>query len=247
MKVEGPLSLQEALPLHQFYLTKRRGKVKLGTGFLHFIHPQLMNEGGGPVESSRGSPSPPILPDKATRKSKTWYWAVALSSSTTSTSLDYALHFMHAKRKVCVSLAIKPLSIWQAVALSLSTTSTSLDYAMLMLMLTHRPSSKVRYFYSDSTVVMGVNGEVLQWLAFPLLNTRLLFFHEIRVFLRPIFYPSPSVALAVGSGLAPIRVVPARSTARRLVHLKACSITLLPGSASAHHTFCTRSVSLGVV
>jgi hypothetical protein len=39
-----------------------------------------MNEGGGSVESSRGSPSPPILPDKATMKSKTWYWV---------------LHFMH--------------------------------------------------------------------------------------------------------------------------------------------------------
>jgi hypothetical protein len=37
----------------------------------------IMNEGGGSVESSRGSPSPPILPDKAMRKSKTWYWVSA--------------------------------------------------------------------------------------------------------------------------------------------------------------------------
>jgi hypothetical protein len=72
--------------------------------------------------------------------------AVALSLSTTSTSLDYALHFMHSKRKACVSRAIKPLSIWQAAALSLSTTSTSLDYAMLMLMLRTDPAPKFDIF-----------------------------------------------------------------------------------------------------
>ena len=61
-------------------------------------------------------------------------------------------------------------------------------------------------------------------------------------FWRLIFHPSPSIAHVAGSCLAPVHVVIAQSTARCLVHLDACSITLLLGFANAHHTFCTGSV-----
>jgi hypothetical protein len=43
--------------------------------------------------------------------------------------------------------------------------------------------------------------------------------------------------------LASVSVIPAQLTACCLVHLNTCSITLQPGCISAHHTFCTGSIS----
>jgi hypothetical protein len=97
MKVDGPLSLQVALPLHQFYLTKRRGKVKLGTGFLHFMHLQLMNEAmkvEGPLSLQEALPLHPFYLTKCRGK-------VKLGTG--------FLHFMHpqlAFRQLSLSLSI---------------------------------------------------------------------------------------------------------------------------------------------